>query len=69
VAISLVLQLALAAALFVLGRWGRLHGESLVPRSLPGEHRTSRLNGLRRGGLACQVLGVAFALAVIPSLL
>lgn len=68
-AVSLILQLTLAVGLFLLGRWGRLRGDILVPRSLPDEHRARRLNALRRGGAACQVLGVVFALAVIPALL
>lgn len=65
----LILQLALSAGLFLLGRWGRLHADLLVTRSLPDEHRARRLNALRRGGLACQVLGVVFALAAVPALL
>lgn len=67
--VFVIIQLTLAAALILVGAWGRANGHVLVPSSLPDEFQESRVRAIRRGALVCQILGVLFALAVIPALL
>lgn len=72
---TLVTQLLLGAAVFLIGWWGRRNAGELVARSGTGRISTEptaesrQLRVIRRGGLACQVVGGFFvALSVLPLL-
>lgn len=56
-AITVIIQLALAGGLFLLGWWGRRRGAVLVAATLPEEVRIRRVTVLRRGALTCSAGG------------
>lgn len=65
-----VTQLVLGGALFVLGWWGRRNAAELVAESGAKPTAESRQVGvIRRGGLACQVVGSFLAVLTMWSLL
>jgi hypothetical protein len=54
-----------AAALLTIGRWGRRRAGERRPRHVtPGEW-ARRASVMRRGAIACQVAGAAFAVAAV----
>ncbi|MEU0466082.1 MULTISPECIES: hypothetical protein [Amycolatopsis] len=61
----LVAQLVLALTLGLIGWWGRRNAPALARQ---GANRDHRIAVLRRGALACQVVALLFALAVVPGL-
>lgn len=60
VAPGLLLAL-LGALLVVLGRWGRVHAESLVSVALPEKRRVKELRSVRRGVRSVLLLGGVLA--------
>jgi hypothetical protein len=60
-AVAIVVQLAVAAGLVLFGRWGARNAAVLAPASMPVDERQRRERATRRGAVACQVAGVAFA--------
>lgn len=70
-----VTQLALGAAVFLIGWWGRRNAGELGARSSTGRTSTEptaesrQWRVIRRGGLTCQVVGCFFAvLSALPLL-
>ena len=64
--VAALAELVLGAGLLLLGRWGRLSADRLVPVVLDGDERRRRADALARAALACQGFGlllVVFALA------
>lgn len=59
--VNLVGSLLLGGMVFLVGLWGRRHAAVLVPMGLPPDARERRERSLRRGAVACQVVGVLFA--------
>lgn len=59
-------QLALGAALALIGWWGRRNAPALA-RAGPGHEQ--RATVLRRGALACQVVALLFVLTAFASLI
>lgn len=55
----------MAVALLALGAWGYRNAADKVPTGLREEERVRRTGVMRRGGLACLVLGLAFATVAI----
>ena len=66
--VSIVSQMALALGLMLVGRWGRRRAAALVPTSVCSTDRDRRIVAMRRGAIACEVLGVLFAFASIPAI-
>lgn len=60
--VAALAQMALGAGLFLLGRWGRLSADRLVPVGLDGGERRRRADALARAALACQALGLLLVL-------
>lgn len=67
-AITVIIQLALAGGLFLLGWWGRRRGAVLVAATLPEEVRIRRVTVLRRGALTCLLVAGLFVLITVLSL-
>jgi hypothetical protein len=57
---SAVVSLLFAAVLFAIGRWGRRNAASLVPTALSEAGQRSQELVLRRGSVACQLVGGVF---------
>ncbi|MGW6356369.1 hypothetical protein ACWFR5_14495 [Streptomyces sp. NPDC055092] len=68
-AAAVVAQLAIAALLLGTGWWGRRRAHGLVPPSpYDDQARRDRVAVLRRGALACQLIGLLFAGAALAAL-
>jgi peptidyl-prolyl cis-trans isomerase C len=61
-------QLLAAAVVFALGRWGRRQAHLFPPSNIPYDQRKKRARTYYRGSLACQVVGVVLAVAVVVSI-
>lgn len=63
-----VVGILLAAALYLVGKWGRDNAAELVPRVYSREGQRHKAKVLRRGGISCQVFAamlLAFALLTL----
>jgi ABC-type Fe3+ transport system permease subunit len=61
-------QLALALALYLVGRWGMGQAARLVPPSMPEPERGRRTRMYRRGAIACLLAAAVLAGTVLVSL-
>lgn len=59
----LLVDLALALVLALVGRWGRENADGLVPHAFPEKDRARKIRALRRGGGFCYVLACAFVVS------
>ncbi|MHA6793055.1 hypothetical protein ACVGVM_05945 [Pseudonocardia bannensis] len=50
----------LGVVLVLIGHWGRRNAAGLTPPTLPADERHRREGVLRRGGAACQMVGLLF---------
>lgn len=66
---TVLIHLLVAAGLVGFGHSSRRHIDKYVPASLPEDERRRRERVLVRGSWACQVVGVVFALMVIPTVI
>ncbi|WP_308259052.1 hypothetical protein [Pseudonocardia sp. H11422] len=57
---DLAVWAGLGIVLALIGRWGRRNAADLTPSTLPADERHRREGVLRRGGAACQVVGLLF---------
>jgi peptidyl-prolyl cis-trans isomerase C len=64
-----VVQLVVAAALLLIGRWGWRNADRLPLSMLPAVERGKRTSMLRRGAMTSQVAGALLAMAVVVSLI
>jgi hypothetical protein len=55
-------ELVLGAGLFLLGRWGRLSADRLVPSHIASAERLRRADALARSALFCQGIGLVLGL-------
>lgn len=65
-AVTVLFQLTIGVSLVLLARLSRKHVDRLVPDTFPADERVRRTGVLRRGALACEIVGVLFVLATIP---
>lgn len=65
--VGILTQSVLALSLIGVGWWGWLRAAGLVPASLEAVARDRRIAAVRRGAVACLVLGAVFALEMIPA--
>ncbi len=66
---TVLIHLMVGAGLVGFGRTSRRHIDRYVPATLPDDERRRRERVLVRGSWACEVVGVVFALMVIPAVL
>lgn len=59
--LAVALQMMLAVVLIAVGSWGRREAPSLVPSHLSEEEREHRVGVMRRGSIACLVVGWVMA--------
>lgn len=64
---GILTQSALALSLIGVGWWGWRRAAALVPASLEAVARDRRIAAVRRGSVACLMLGAVFALEMIPA--
>lgn len=64
---GILTQSALALSLIGIGWWGWCRADGLVPASLEAVARDRRIAAVRRGAVACLLLGAVFALEMIPA--
>jgi hypothetical protein len=64
--VTVAVQLALAAALAVLGRWGSRHTATPAETVLPAHQHQRKLRTIRRGALTCYIAAAFLALTAIP---
>ncbi|RYJ07410.1 MAG: hypothetical protein EON52_01405 [Actinomycetales bacterium] len=63
--IFVALQMLMAVGLIAVGSWGRRDAPSLVPSHLSEEEREHRVGVMRRGSVACLVVGWILAGTVL----
>jgi hypothetical protein len=58
---TVVVALAFAIILFIVGGWGRRNAESLAPSAMSTEGRRNSARMMTRGSVACEVFAWVFA--------
>lgn len=63
--VAALVQLVLGLVLFVLGRWGRLSADALVPTHLHRDDARKRADALARAALFGQGIGLVLVLFAV----
>lgn len=63
--LAVVVQALMAVVLVLVGTWGRQAADTLAPLHLSQEEREQRAAVMRRGSVACIVVGAVLALSVL----
>lgn len=64
-AASAVILVAMGVGIGLIGWYGRNHTEALIPRTTDEKHVPHRLAVLRRGSVACMVVGVILVVSAL----
>lgn len=65
---AIAIQAGMAVALVLVGTWGRQAAETAPPNHMSEEERAHRAAVMRRGSIACIVIGAILAVSVLWSL-
>ncbi len=64
-AASAVVLVAMGVAIALVGWYGHNHGQSLIPHTTDAQQVPHRLAVIRRGSVACMLVGTVLAVAAV----
>lgn len=67
--LTVLMLLGLSTGLLLIGRWGRRNASNLAPATTSVERRRHHEQVLRRGAMACQLVGGMLVLMAIATIL